>query len=108
MKNKEYVTDIAKKSAKQHKLDLLDETVCLCKISLKFESIKIVFYRVYYFDYNTMNSDDRHRAYIVIRNGKLDDIVISDFEKADIVKENIISEQPTSRQPANNVINFDN
>lgn len=110
MKNKEYAVDVAVRSSAKYNLDLLDDTVCLRKINLKFESKRLVFYRVYSFDYNTVSSDDRYRGYIVIRNGRLDDVVISEFEKADVVKENIVSEQVVSkktRQPANNIINFD-
>ncbi|QIW09895.1 DUF3301 domain-containing protein [Francisella sp. LA112445] len=109
MKNKEYAIDVAERSSQKHNLDLLDDTVCLRKITIKFENKRIVFYRVYSFDYNSVTSEDRYRGYIVIRNGRLDEIVISDFEKADIVKENIISEQEiSSRKPANNIIDFDN
>ncbi|AIT10146.1 hypothetical protein LO80_09300 [Candidatus Francisella endociliophora] len=109
MKNKEYAVDVAERSSAKYNLDLLDATVCLRKINLKFENKRLVFYRVYSFDYNTVSSDDRYRGYIVIRNGRLDDVVISEFEKADIVQENIVSEQTassTTREPANNVINF--
>lgn len=91
-------------------MDLLDDTVCLRKINLQFENKRPAFYRVYSFDYNTQISDDRYRGYIVIRNGRFDDIVVSEFEKADIVKESIISEQVVNTslpQPANNIINFD-
>lgn len=110
MKNKEYAVDVAARSSAKYSLSLLDDTVCLRKINIKFENKKIVFYRIYSFDYNTVNSDDRYRGYIVIRNGRLDDVVISEFEKADLVKENIVSEQmasSSSRQSANNIINFD-
>lgn len=109
MKNKEYAIGVAERSSQKHNLDLLDDTVCLRKITMKFESKRIVFYRVYSFDYNTATCDERYRGYIVIKNGRLDEIVISNFEKADIVKENIISEQYGSPQkPANNIIDFDN
>lgn len=110
MKNKEYAIDVAERSSVKYNLDLLDATVCLRKISIKFENKRLVFYRVYSFDYNTASSDDRYRGYIVIRNGRLDDVVISEFEKADIVQESIVSEQSastTSQGPANNIINFD-
>ena len=108
--NKEYAVDVAIRSSTKYRLDLLDDTVCLRKINLKIESKKLVFYRVYSFDYNIVSCDDRYRGYIVIRNGRLDDVVISEFEKADVVKENIVSEQivdEKSRQAANNIINFD-
>ncbi|BCD90117.1 hypothetical protein fh0823_02560 [Francisella halioticida] len=109
MKNKEYAVGVAERSSQKHNLDLLDDTVCLRKITMKFENKKIVFYRVYSFDYNTVISNERYRGYIVIKNGRLDDLVISDFEKADIVKENILSEQEDSSQKsANNIIDFDN
>lgn len=108
MKNKEYAIGIAERSAEKYNLSLLDDTVCLRKVSFKFEKKRLIFYRVYSFDYNTISSDDRYRGYIVIRNGRLDDIVISEFEKADIVKENLASEQSKqSSVSANNVINFD-
>lgn len=109
MKNKEYAIGVAQRSSQKYNLDLLDDTVCLRKISIKFERKCIAFYRVYSFDYNTSTSDERYRGYIVIKNGKLDDIVISEFEKADIVKESVIAEQEDlSRKPANNIIDFDN
>jgi hypothetical protein len=72
-----------------------------------------VFYRVYSFDYNTAVSDDRYRAYIVLRNGKFDELIMSEFEKADLERENIVSEQvrqeaeKPQRQVANNIINFE-
>ena len=109
MKNKEYAINIAERTALKYNLDLLDDTVCLRKINLQFENKRLVFYRVYSFDYNTQSSDDRYRGYIVIRNGRLDDDV-SEFEKADIVKESIISKQVVNtspHQPENNIINFD-
>jgi hypothetical protein len=108
MKNKEYAVSVAERATIKYNLDLLDDTVCLRKINVKFENKRIVFYRVYSFDYNMAATDDRYRGYIVIRNGKLDDIVVSEFEKADIIKESIVSEQmASSRKPKNNVINFD-
>ncbi|OEZ33911.1 hypothetical protein AS144_00940 [Francisella endosymbiont of Amblyomma maculatum] len=93
MKNKECAISIAEHTALRYNLDLLDDTVYLRKINLQFENKRLVFYRVYSFDYNTQSSDDRYRVYIVIRNGRLDDNVVSEFEKADIVKKGIISEQ---------------
>ena len=110
MKNKKYAISIAERTALKYNLDLLDNTVCLRKINLQFENKKLVFYRVYSFDYNTQSSDDRYRGYIVIRNGRLDDDVVSEFEKADIVKESIIYEQAANASPhqlENNIINFD-
>ena len=110
MKNKEYAVDVAQRSTVKYDLELLDETVCLRKIDVKLENKRLAFYRVYSFDYNSSSSDERFRGYIVIRNGRLDDIVISEFEKADIVKENIVSRQfedTQSGSAANNVINFD-
>ncbi|WP_044247397.1 DUF3301 domain-containing protein [Francisella hispaniensis] len=110
MKNKEYAISIAERTAVKYNLDLLDDTVCLRKINLQFENKRLVFYRVYSFDYNTQSSDDRYRGYIVIRNGKLHDVIVSEFEKADIVKESIISDQAIKTSPyqsAHNIINFD-
>ncbi|MEY8701496.1 DUF3301 domain-containing protein [Francisella philomiragia] len=110
MKNKEYAVDVAQRSTAKYDLELLDETVCLRKIDVKLENRRLVFYRVYSFDYNSSSSDDRFRGYIVIRNGRLDDIVISEFEKADVVRENIVSEQSEdsqSRSSVHNIINFD-
>ncbi|ABO47179.1 DUF3301 domain-containing protein [Francisella tularensis] len=110
MKNKEYAISIAERAAVKYNLDLLDDTVCLRKLNLWFENKRLVFYRVYSFDYNTQSSDDRYRGYIVIRNGKLNDVVVSEFEKADIINESIISEQATntsSCKSAHNIINFD-
>jgi len=110
MKNKEYAVDVAQRSTAKYDLELLDETVCLRKIDVKLENRRLVFYRVYSFDYNSSLSDDRFRGYIVIRNGRLDDIVISEFEKADVVRENIVSEQfedSQSRSSVHNIINFD-
>ncbi|QIV94287.1 DUF3301 domain-containing protein [Allofrancisella frigidaquae] len=107
MKNKELAINIAERSANKYNLDLLDDTVCLRKINIKLENYKIAIYRVYSFDYNTLTSSERFRAYIVLRNGKLDEIVISEYEKADIVKENIGSEQVYPKQAINNVIKFD-
>ena len=110
MKNKEYAINIAERTALKYNLDLLDDTVCLRKINLQFENKRLVFYRVYSFDYNTQSSDDRYRGYIVIRNGKFDDVVVSEFEKADIVKESIISDQAVKTSPyqsSHNIINFD-
>ena len=108
MKNKEYTIAIAERLAKKHKIDVLDDTVCLRKIRIKREG-GTVFYRVYSFDYNTEISDDRYRAYIVLRNGKFDELIMSEFEKADLERENIVSEQyaDTKRSPANNIINFE-
>ncbi|AJI47126.1 DUF3301 domain-containing protein [Francisella philomiragia] len=110
MKNKEYAVDVAQRSRAKYDLELLDETVCLRKIDVKLENRRLVFYRVYSFDYNSSLSDDRFRGYIVIRNGRLDDIVISEFEKADVIRENIVSEQfedSQSRSSVHNIINFD-
>ncbi len=108
MKNKEYTIAIADRLANKHNIEVLDDTVCLRKISFKKKG-GVVFYRVYSFDYNTAISDDRYRAYIVLRNGKFDELIMSAFEKADLVRENIFSEQyaETKRSPANNVINFE-
>ncbi|ORM39203.1 hypothetical protein A2G94_00980 [Francisella endosymbiont of Ornithodoros moubata] len=109
MKNKECAISIAERTALKYNLDLLDDAVYLRKINLQFENKRLVFYRVYSFDYNTQNSDDRYRGYIVIRNGRLDDVVL-EFEKVDIVKESTISEQATNISPhqsENNIINFD-
>ena len=108
MKNKEYTITIAERLAKKHNIDVLDDTVCLRKIRMKHEG-GAVFYRVYSFDYNTAISDDRYRAYIVLRNGKFDELIMSEFEKADLERENIVSEQyaDIKRSPANNVINFE-
>lgn len=109
MKNKECAISIAERTALKYNLDLLDDTVYLRKINLQFENKRLVFYRVYSFDYNTQSSDDRYRGYIVIRNGRLDDVVL-EFEKVDIVKESTISEQATNTSPhqsENNIINFD-
>lgn len=113
MKNKEYTIDIAQRSSEKHNLELLDDTVCLRKISIKFECKRMVFYRVYSFDYNNAMCDDRYRAYIVIRNGRFQELIMSDFEKADLERENIVSEQSMQkkekprRQVANNVIDFE-
>ncbi|AJI74895.1 DUF3301 domain-containing protein [Francisella philomiragia] len=110
MKNKEYAVDVAQRSTAKYDLELLDETVCLRKIDVKLENRRLVFYRVYSFDYNSSLSDDRFRGYIVIRNGRLDDIVISEFEKADVIRENIVSEQfedSQSGSSVHNIINFD-
>ena len=108
MKNKEYTIVIAESIAKKHNIDVLDDTVCLRKISMKHEG-GAVFYRVYSFDYNTVTSDDRYRAYIVLRNGRFDELIMSEFEKADLERESIVSEQYTEakRSPANNIINFE-
>lgn len=100
MKNKECAISIAERTALKYNLDLLDDTVYLRKINLQFENKRLVFYRVYSFDYNTQSSDDRYRGYIVIRNGRLDDDFVSEFEKADIVKESIISEQAANTSTA--------
>nr|WP_244947441.1 DUF3301 domain-containing protein [Allofrancisella inopinata] len=107
MKNKELAISVAERSANKYNLDLLDDTVCLRKINIKLKNYKIAIYRIYSFDYNTLTSSERFRAYIVLRNGKLDDIVISEYEKADIVKENIGSEQVSPKQAINNIIKFD-
>ena len=108
MKNKEYTIAIAERLANKHNIEVLDDTVCLRKIRIKREG-GVVFYRVYSFDYNTAVSDDRYRAYIVLRNGKFDELIMSEFEKADLERENIVSEQcsDAKRNPANNVINFE-
>ena len=66
MKNKECAISIAERTALKYNLDLLDDTVYLRKINLQFENKRLVFYRVYSFDYNTQSSDDRYRGYIVI------------------------------------------
>ncbi|AJC48879.1 DUF3301 domain-containing protein [Allofrancisella guangzhouensis] len=107
MRNKELAISVAERSANKYNLDLLDDTVCLRKISIKLGNNRIAVYRIYSFDYNTITSSERFRAYIVLRNGKLDDIVISEDEKADIVRENIVSEQVSSKQAINNIIKFD-
>ncbi|MGQ4002375.1 DUF3301 domain-containing protein [Francisellaceae bacterium CB299] len=108
MKNKEYTIAIAERLANKHNIEVLDDTVCLRKIRIKREG-GAVFYRVYSFDYNTATSDDRYRAYIVLRNGRFDELIMSEFEKADLERENIVSEQSAEdkRSPANNVINFE-
>lgn len=109
MKNKECAISIAEHTALKYNLDLLDDTVYLRKINLQFDNKRLVFLKVYSFDYNTQSSDDRYKGYIVIRNGRLDDVVL-EFEKVDIVKESTISEQATNtslHQLENNIINFD-
>ncbi|GAB4227357.1 MAG: DUF3301 domain-containing protein [Francisella sp.] len=110
LKHKEYAISLAEHTAFKHNLELLDDTVCLRNINVRFENKKLCFYRVYSFDYNTQTSDDRYRGYIVLKNGKVYDIVVSDFEKADILKEGIISESSSQKKvynPANNIISFD-
>lgn len=112
MKNKEYTIAIAERLTKKHNIELLDDTVCLRKIHMKNEG-GVVFYRVYSFDYNIAVSDERYRAYIVLRNGKFDELIMSEFEKADLERENIVAEQKphrqkkAQRQAANNVIDFE-
>ena len=108
MKNKEYATQIADRSAIKYHLDILDDSLCLRKIKLKFEKMMPVFYRVYSFDYNSLGSDDRMRGYVVLRNGRLDDIVMSDFEKANVFKESVVSAQVVAKNNStNNVIAFE-
>ncbi|AXA34096.1 DUF3301 domain-containing protein [Francisella adeliensis] len=113
MKNKEYTIGIAERYAKKHNIEMLDDTVCLRKISVKVEFKKLVFYRVYSFDYNTAISDDRYRAYIVLKNGKFDELIMSEFEKADLERENVVAEQTEQenekpqRRAANNIISFE-
>ena len=45
----------------------------------------------------------------MLRNGRFDELIMSEFEKADLERENIVSEQSAEdkRSPANNVINFE-
>lgn len=108
MKNKEYTITIVEHLANKHNIEILDDTVCLRKLRIKREG-GVVFYRVYSFDYNTVVSDTRYRAYIVLRNGKFDELIMSEFEKADLEQETATTKQygETKRSPANNVINFE-
>lgn len=108
MKNKEYTIAIAERLENKHNIEVLDDTVCLRKMRIKREG-GAVFYRVYSFDYNTAVSDDRYRAYIVLRNGKFDELIMSEYEKADLERENIVAEQYSdSKKPTvNNVISFE-
>jgi len=101
MKNKELTVGVAQRVCKKHSIDLLDETVCLRKMSIKLESSRPCFYRFYSFDYNVMESFERYRGFIILRNGRLDDVIISD--KSEV--------SPQEQQPSNNgggkVISFD-
>jgi hypothetical protein len=90
----------------KHQIDLLDDTVCLRKIKIKREYAKFIFYRVYSFDYNRVGSAERFRGYIVLRNGKFDEAIVSDSEKADVLKENNVVSTQTQNN-SNNIINFD-
>ena len=100
MKNKEFACFIANRLVVKHTIDLLDDTVCLRKISIKLETAKIAFYRIYSFDYNRMDSHERFRGYIVLRNGKLDESIVSEFEKANVFEQKIT-------ENIDNVIKFD-
>ncbi len=106
MKNKEFCCFIVNILIVKHQFDLLDDTVCLRKINFKREAARFVFYRVYSFDYNRVGSAERFRGYIVLRNGKFDEAIVSDSEKADVLKEsNVVSTLPQNN--SNNIINFD-
>lgn len=103
LKNKEFAIDVAHNVAKKNDISLLDETVCLRKISFKFEDKRLCFYRVYSFDYNIMESFERYRAYIVLRNGILDDVIISKTESFSAHEDTNVSNTNYEK----NVINFD-
>ncbi|MFC4892604.1 DUF3301 domain-containing protein [Pseudofrancisella aestuarii] len=103
LKNKEFAIDVAHNVAKKNDISLLDETVCLRKIRVKLEHKRLCFYRAYSFDYNIMESFERYRAYIVLRNGFLDDVIISRTESVSAHEDTSISNANHER----NVINFD-
>lgn len=106
MKNKEFACLVVDKLVIKHSIDLLDETVCLRKINIKRESARFAFYRIYSFDYNRIGSAERFRGYIVLKNGKLEEAIVSESEKADTLEKEYVAEQ-TVASNVNNVIKFD-
>ena len=106
MKNKEFASFVAEKLVLKHNIDLLDDTVCMRKINIKRDAARFIFYRVYSFDYNRVGSAERFRGYIVLRNGKFDEAIVSDLERADVLQENNIVNNSYQSNSAN-VIKFD-
>ena len=107
LKNKELAVGVAQRVCKKHNISLLDETVCLRKISIKREG-RPTFYRFYSFDYNVMESFERYRGYVILRNGRLEDVEISDKQQVSPeAKAHTTHSQSAQKSDSANVINFD-